>query len=201
MSFSDRFIQRPVLSTVVAFLILLLGAQGIFNLSVRQYPEVEETVITVTTTYPGASPDLIQGFITSPIAAAVSTTEDVDYVTSQSRPSASVVTVQMQLGADPDSALTEVISKVNQVRGQLPSEAEDPVIVKGTGMQFAIMYLAVQNPNMTAEQLTEYIERVIRPRMSTIEGVAEVQVLGAKNYSMRVWIDPTRLAARGITAA
>ena len=98
MSFSDRFIQRPVLSTVVAFLILLVGAQGIFNLSVRQYPEVEETVITVTTTYPGASPDLIQGFITSPIAAAVSTTENVDYVTSQSRPSASVVTVQMQLG-------------------------------------------------------------------------------------------------------
>ncbi|MCV0393732.1 MAG: efflux RND transporter permease subunit [Rhizobiaceae bacterium] len=200
MSFSALFIRRPVLSTVLALLILLLGFQGIFNLSVRQYPEVEETVITVTTTYPGASPDLIQGFITSPIAAAVSTTEDIDYVSSQSRPSASIVTVQMQLGADPDSALTEVISKVNQVRGQLPSDAEDPVIVKGTGQQFAIMYLAVQNPNMTAEQLTEYIERVIRPRMSTIEGVAEVQVLGAANYSMRVWIDPVRLASRGVTA-
>src|SRR5690606_5932500 len=88
-----------------------------------------------------------------------------------------------------------------QVRGQLPTDSEDPTIVKGTGMQFAIMYLAMQNPNMSAEQLTEYIERVIRPRMSTIEGVAEVQVLGAANYSMRVWIDPVRLAARGITAA
>ncbi len=144
-------------------------------------------MITVTTTYPGASADLIQGFITSPIAASVSTTENIDYVTSQSRPSASVVTVQMRLGSNPDAALTEVIAKVNQVRSQLPTEAEDPVIVKGTGQQFAIMYLAMQNPNMTGEQLTEYIERVIRPRLSTIEGVAEIQIFGAKNYSMRVW--------------
>ncbi|RUM97297.1 multidrug efflux protein [Pseudaminobacter arsenicus] len=200
MSFSDIFIRRPVLSTVVAFMILLLGIQGIFNLSVREYPEVEETVITITTAYPGASADLIQGFITSPIAAAVSTTENIDYVTSQSRPSASVVTVQMKLGSNPDIALTEVMSKVQQVKSQLPQDAEDPTIVKGTGMQFAIMYLAMQNPNMTSEQLTEYIERVIRPRVSTIQGVAEVQILGAANYSMRIWIDPIRLAARGLTA-
>jgi len=201
MSFSDIFIRRPVMTTVVAIMILLLGFQGLFNLTVREYPEVEETVVTVTTLYPGASPDLIQGFITAPIAAAVSTTENIDYVTSQSRPSASVVTVQMKLGANPDVALTEVMSKVQQVRSQLPADAEDPTIVKGTGQQFAIMYLAVQNPNMTAEQLTEYIERVIRPRMSTIPGVAEVQVLGAANYSMRVWIDPVKLASRKMTAA
>jgi multidrug efflux pump len=181
-------------------MILLLGFQGIFNLSVRQYPEVEETVITITTVYPGASPDLIQGFITAPIAAAVATTENIDYVTSQSRPSTSIVTVQMQLGSNPDVALTEVMSKVQQVRGQLPTDAEDPTIVKGTGEQFAIMYLAMQNPNMTSEQLTEYIERVIRPRLSTVQGVAEVQILGAANYSMRVWIDPVLLAARGLTA-
>ena len=201
MSFSDIFIRRPVLSTVLALLILLLGFQGMFNLSVREYPKVEETVITITTVYPGASADLIQGFITAPIAAAVSTTENIDYVTSQSRPSASVVTVQMKLGSNPDIALTEVMSKVQQVTGQLPSDAEDPTIVKGTGQQFAIMYLAMQNPNMSSEQLTEYIDRVIRPRMSTIEGVAEVQILGAANYSMRVWVDPIQLAARGITAA
>ena len=201
MSFSDVFIRRPVLSTVVGFLILLLGFQGMMNLTVRQYPQVEETVITVTTIYPGASAELIQGFITAPIAAAVSTTEDVDYVTSQSRPSASVVTVQMELGADPDVALTEVMSKVQEVRGNLPTDARDPTIVKGTGQQFAIMYLAMQNPNMTAEQLTEYLDRVIRPRLSTVEGVAEAQILGAAEYSMRVWVDPVRLAARGITAA
>jgi len=201
MSFSDIFIRRPVLSTVFAVFILLLGFQGMFNLQVRQYPEVEETVITITTVYPGASADLIQGFITAPVSAAVATTENVDYVTSQSRPSASVVTVQMRLGSNPDVALTEVMAKVQQVRSQLPPDAEDPTIVKGTGMQFATMYLALQNPNMTNEEVTEYIERVIRPRMSTIPGVAEVQIMGAANYSMRVWIDPIRLAARGLTAA
>ncbi|ECD4520270.1 efflux RND transporter permease subunit, partial [Salmonella enterica subsp. enterica serovar Virchow] len=201
MSFSDIFIRRPVLTTVVGALILLLGFQGMFNLSVRQYPEVEETVVTITTTYPGASADLIQGFITSPIARAVATTENIDYVTSTSRPSVSTVTVQMELGSNPDTALTEVMSKVQGVRGELPTNAEDPIIVKGTGQQFALMYLAMQNPNMTAEQLTEYIERVIRPRMSTIEGVAEVQVLGAAEYAMRVWLDPIKLAARKITPA
>ncbi len=132
MSFSDIFIRRPVLSTVLAFLILLLGFQGLFNLSVRQYPKVEETVITVTTVYAGASPDLIQGFITAPIAAAVATTENIDYVTSQSTPSASVVTVHMQLGSNPDIALTEVLSKVQQITGKLPPDAENPTIVKGT---------------------------------------------------------------------
>lgn len=201
MSLPELFTRRPVLSTVLGCLILLLGFQGLFNLPVRQYPKVEETVITVNTIYPGASADLIQGFVTGPIAAAVSTTENVDYVTSQSRPSRSSVTVQMQLGANPDIALTEVMSKVQQVRGQLPTAAKDPVIVKGTGQQFAIMYLAFQNENMSPEQLTEYLERVIRPRMSTIEGVAEVQILGAANYAMRVWIDPVRLASRGATAS
>ncbi|MCT8998250.1 efflux RND transporter permease subunit [Chelativorans intermedius] len=201
MNFSDIFIRRPVLSTVLGAIILLLGFQSLVNLQVRQYPEVEETVVTITTSYPGASADLIQGFISAPIARAVSTTENIDYVTSQSRPSMSQVTVQMKLGSDPDTALTEVMSKVQGVRGELPDEAEDPVIVKGTGGQFAIMYLALQNPNMTAEQLTEYIDRVIRPRVSTIQGVAEVQILGAADYSMRVWIDPIKLAARAMTAS
>lgn len=201
MSPSDIFIKRPVLSTVLGLLILLLGFQGLNGLSIRQYPKVDETVITISTIYPGAAPELIQGFITSPIAAAVATTENVDYVTSSSRPSSSTITVNMRLGANPDVALTEVMSKVQQVRSQLPAEAEDPTIVKGTGMTFATMYLAMQNPNMTSEQITEYIERVIRPRMSTIPGVAQIEVVGAANYAMRVWIDPVKLASRGVTAA
>lgn len=201
MSFSDIFIRRPVLSTVLACMILLLGFQGIFNLSIRQYPKVDETAITITTAYPGASADLIQGFISAPIARAVASTENIDYVTSSSRPSASTVTVQMKLGSNPDVALTEVLSKVQGVRGQLPEEAKDPVIVKGTGDSFAMMYISMQNPNMTPEQLTEYIERVVRPRMSTVEGVAEVQIFGAADYSMRVWIDPVKLASRGVTAS
>ena len=201
MSFSDIFIRRPVLSTVLGALIILLGIQGLFSLQVREYPEVDETVITVTTTYPGASADLMQGFITAPIARSVATTENIDYVDSKSLPSTSIVTVNMRLGSDPDAALTEVMSKVQEVRSQLPSEAEDPTIVKGTGMQFATMYFAFQNPNMTSEQVTEYIERVIRPRMSTIPGVAEVEVLGASEYSMRIWIDPILMAGHQLTAA
>ncbi len=200
MNIAAPFIKRPVASTVLGLLIILLGLQGLFSLQTRQYPEVDETVITVTTVYPGASADLIQGFVTSPIAAAVATAEGVDYVTTQSRPSASVVTVQMLLGEDPDAALTEVISKVQQVRAQLPADTEDPSIVKGTGQTFATMYLGVQNPAMTPEQITEYIERVMVPRMSTIDGVAESQVLGGASYAMRVWVDPIRLAGQGLTA-
>lgn len=201
MNISAPFIKRPVASTVLGLLIILLGLQGLFSLQTRQYPQVDETVITVTTVYPGAAADLIQGFVTSPIAAAVATAEGVDYITTQSRPSASVVTVQMLLGQDPDAALTEVISKVQQVRARLPADAQDPSIVKGTGQTFATMYLGVQNPAMTPEQITEYIERVMVPRMSTIEGVAESQVLGGASYAMRVWVDPIRLAGQGLTAA
>ncbi|OYR19172.1 efflux RND transporter permease subunit [Brucella thiophenivorans] len=200
MSFSDIFIRRPVLATVVALMIILLGFQGIAQLSVREYPKVDETVITVSTTYAGASAELIQGFITAPIAEAVATTENIDYVTSSSRQSSSTVTVQMKLGANPDAALTEVIAKVNQVRGKLPDESDDPVISKGTGQNFATMYLAAQNPNMTGEQITEYLERVIQPRMSTIQGVANAEILGGQVYSMRIWLDPIQLAARQITA-
>ncbi|PLP58434.1 multidrug efflux protein [Mesorhizobium loti] len=201
MSFSDLFIKRPVLSTVLGAMILLLGIQGIFNLAIRQYPKVEETAITVTTAYPGASADLIQGFISAPIARAVASTENIDYVKSSSAPSSSTVTVQMKLGSNPDVALAEVLSKVQGVRGDLPSEAKDPVIVKGTGDSFAMMYISMQNPNMTKEQLTEYIDRVVRPRITTVEGVADVKIFGAQQYSMRVWIDPVRLASRGVTAA
>jgi multidrug efflux pump len=201
MNLSELFIRRPVLSTVLAAFMLLSGFYGIFNLAIREYPEVEETVVTVTTIYQGAPPDLIQGFITAPLAAAVATTENIDYVTSQSNPSVSIIQVHMKLGSNPDVALTEVLAKVQQVRSQLPDGAEDPSIVKGTGQQFALMYLAAQNPNMNAEQLTEYIDRVIRPRMSTIPGVAEIEIIGAANYSMRIWLDPRALAARGVTAA
>ncbi|WP_209428157.1 efflux RND transporter permease subunit [Pararhodobacter sp. SW119] len=201
MSLSDVFIKRPVGASVLGLMIVLLGLMGFFGLQTRQYPQVDETVITITTVYPGASAELIQGFVTAPISSAVASAEGVDYITSQSRSSASVVTVNMVLGQNPDAALTEVMSKVQEVRARLPADAEDPSIVKGTGQTFATMYLAVQNPAMTAEQVTEYIERVIVPRMSTIEGVAESQVMGAANYAMRVWIDPVRLAGQGLTAA
>jgi multidrug efflux pump len=201
MSLTERFIRRPVLSSVVSLLILLLGLQGLANLQVRQYPEVKETAITITTIYVGASADLIQGFVTTPIAKAVISTEGVDYVTSTSRLGVSTVTVQMKLDSDPNAALTEVSAKVQAVRASLPNEVEDPVIAKGTGQSFALMYLTFASPEMSPQQVTEYLVRVIQPRLSTLEGVADAEILGGRNFAMRVWIDPLRLAARNLTAA
>ena len=200
MTFSEIFIRRPVLSTVVSLLILLLGAQGITGMSIRQYPQVDETVITVTTAYPGASADVIQGFITSTIEKAVSSAEGVDYVTSKSALGLSTVSVHMRLNANPDKSLTEVIAKVQQVRGQLPSDAKDPVIQKGTGFSFALMYLAARSDNMNPQQLTEYLTRVIQPRFATVNGVADAQILGAQEFAMRIWVDPIAMAARDVTA-
>lgn len=200
MSFTELFIRRPVLSMVVSLLILLLGAQGLMNLQVRQYPEVEETTITVTTTYTGASADLIQGFISTPIAKSVSSAEGVDYVTTQSRLGVSTVSVRMRLNTDPNAALTEVTAKVQQVRAQLPQEAEDPVIVKGTGQTFALMYITFASTEMTPEQVSEFLTRVVQPRFATLDGVGNAEILGGRDFAMRVWIDPVRLAARGVTA-
>jgi multidrug efflux pump len=200
MSFTELFIRRPVLSMVVSLLILLLGAQGLMSLQVRQYPEVEETTITITTTYVGASADLMQGFISTPIAKSVSSAEGVDYVTSQSRLGLSTVSVRMRLNTDPNAALTEVTSKVQQVRAQLPSDAEDPVIMKGTGQSFALMYITFGSTEMNSEQVSEFLTRVVQPRFATLEGVGNAEILGGRDFSMRVWIDPVRLAARGVTA-
>jgi multidrug efflux pump len=200
MSFSELFIRRPVLSTVISLLILLLGAQGIASMSIRQYPKVEETVITVTTAYPGASADVVQGFISTTIAKAVSSAEGVDYVTSQSALGLSTVSVYMRLNADPNKSLTEVIAKVQQVHSLLPTEAKDPVIQKGTGFTFALMYLAARSDTMNPRQLTEYLTRVIQPRFATINGVSDAQILGAQEFAMRIWLDPVAMAARMVTA-
>jgi multidrug efflux pump len=200
VNFSEIFIRRPVLSIVVSMLILLLGLQGFMNMQIRQYPEVEETVITVTTAYPGASADLIQGFITTPIAKAVSSTENIDYVTASSSQGSSSVQVRMRLGADADKALTEVITKTQQVRRFLPTDAEDSIIVKGTGQQFALMYLAFSSDQMKPRQITEYLTRVIQPRLATVEGVADAQILGGQNFAMRIWLDPVRMASQNLTA-
>ena len=130
----------------------------------------------------------------------MSSAEGVDYVTSKSALGLSTVSVFMRLNADPDKSLTEVIAKVQQVRGQLPSDAKDPIIQKGTGFNFALMYLAARSDTMNPQQLTEYLTRVIQPRFATVEGVADAQILGAQQFAMRVWIDPVALAARMVTA-
>jgi len=201
MSPIELFIRRPVLSTVVSLLILLLGAQGLMSLQVRQYPEVKETTITITTSYVGASADLMQGFISNPIAKSVSSAEGVDYVTSQSRLGTSTVSVRMRLNTDPNAALTEVTAKVQQVRALLPPDALDPVIVKGTGQTFALMYLTFASTEMNPEQVSEFLTRVVQPRFATLKGVGSADILGGRDFSMRVWLDPVRLASLGVTAS
>ncbi len=198
-SFTDLFIRRPVLATVVSLLILLVGLAAGFRLQIRQYPELEQTTITITTNYPGANADLIKGFITTPIEQAVASAEGVDTIVSASQQNQSLVTLNMRLNANPDRAMTDVLSKINQVKSVLPKEAQDPVVVKKTGQGFALMYLSFNSATMTPAQITDYMSRVIQPGLQTIDGVGDAQILGGQTFAMRVWLDPERMAARNVT--
>jgi multidrug efflux pump len=196
----DIFIKRPVLSTVISLLILLLGLQSILSLQIRQYPEMFNTTITVTTTFPGADADLMQGFITDPIQKAVATADGIDYLTSKSYAGTSVVTVNVRLNEDPDAAMTAVTAKVNQTRSNLPRGINDPVIVKSTGDQFATMYLAFSSSSMNPGQITDYVSRVIQPKLSTVPGVADPELFGGQKFAMRIWLNPTKMAQYNISS-
>ena len=198
---TDYFIKRPVLSLVISTLIVLLGVQAFFNTQVRQYPELETSVITITTAYPGASAELIQGFITTPVQQAVSSTVGIDFVRSSSSNSVSVVEVHMKLGVDADVALTEVSTKVSSIRGELPIESEDPVIVKQSAEGFALAYYGFYSETLSDVEVTDYLLRTIQPALATVKGVAQAEILGGKTYSMRVWMDPVRMAALRVSAA
>jgi len=198
---TDYFIKRPVLSLVISTMIVLLGAQAFFDTQVRQYPELETSVITVTTAYPGASAELIQGFISTPVQQVVSSTVGIDFVRSSSSNSVSVVEVHMKLGVDPDVALTEIGTKVGSIRGELPVESEDPVIAKQSANGFALAYYGFYSNSLSDVEVTDYLLRTIQPALSTVKGVAQAEILGGKTYSMRVWMDPVRMAAFKVSAA
>ena len=199
MAFTDIFIRRPVLATVVSLLILLVGIQAGLKLQIRQYPELSQTTITVTTAYPGANADLIKGFITTPLEQAVSSTEGIDTLVSNSQQNASTITLNMRLNASPDRAVSDVLSKIQQVKSQLPRDALDPVVVKQTGQGYALLYLSFNSDTLTSSQITDYLVRVVQPRLQTVDGVANAQILGGQTFAMRVWLDPTKMAARGVT--
>ncbi len=200
MKFTDIFVRRPVLAAVTSLLILLIGLNAMFSLPVRQYPELKNTVIRVSTSYPGASPELMQGFITTPIAQAVASAEGIDYMTSSSKQGTSTVTAYIKLNADPNAAMTDVMAKVNQVKYQIPREANDPVILKSTGETTAVMYIAFYSPELTGPAITDYLSRVVQPLLATVDGVANAEALGGQTFAMRVWLDPDRMAARGVSA-
>lgn len=199
--FTDIFIRRPVLATVVSLLLFLVGIYSIFSLQIREFPQMETSVITVTTAYPGASADVMQGFVTSPLQRAIASSEGIDYMTSTSAQSTSTINVYVRLNYDAQKALTNVMSKVSQVSSELPPAAQQPVIQKSTGSQVALMYLAFKSDNMNNEQVTDYLMRVIQPKLETLPGVAQAQILGGQKFAMRVWIDPTKLAAYGLSVS
>ncbi|MEA2781600.1 MAG: multidrug efflux pump [Rhodospirillaceae bacterium] len=200
MRFTDLFIRRPVLATVVSLLILLIGLRAFFDLPIRQYPKLENTVITVTTAYPGASSDLIQGFITQPIEQAVASAEGIDYMTSSSTQNTSTVSAYIRLNYDPNKAMTDVMAKVQQVKYLIPREANDPVIVKSTGETTAVMYIGFASPQLSGPAISDYLSRVVQPLLATVDGVASADILGGQTFSMRLWVDPKKMAARGVSA-
>jgi multidrug efflux pump len=200
-SFTDIFIRRPVLATVVSLFVLLVGMQSGLNLQVRQYPELSQTTIIITTIYPGANADLIKGFITTPIEQSVASTEGIDTLVSNSQQNVSTIILNLRLNANPDRAMTDVLSKVAQVKSVLPRDANDPIVVKQTGQGFALMYLSFNSNVMDSAQITDYLTRVVQPKLQTLDGVGNAQILGGQTFAMRIWLDPDRMAARGITPA
>jgi multidrug efflux pump len=197
--FTDLFIARPVLAIAVSILILVLGLRAVGSLPVQQYPQTENATITITTTYPGASPDTVAGFITTPIENAVAQVNGIDYMTSSSQTSTSTVTIDLVLNHNPDAALTEISAKVNSVLSQFPTGTQQPVLVLQVGQTIDAMYIAFRSTVLTANQITDYVTRVVQPQLQAVPGVQTAEILGGQNFAMRVWLNPQKLAAYGLT--
>ena len=200
MHFTDLFVKRPVVAIVVSLLILIAGIQAMRGLSVRQYPRSDNAAVTVTTPYIGASAELVRGFITTPLERAIGGADGIDYVQSESAPGLSRITAQLDLNYDPIKALSEITSKVNQVRGDLPPEAEAPSInVESADSAFASAYIAFKSDILEPNQVTDFLARVVQPRLSALDGVQRADVIGGREFAMRIWLDPTLLAAYEVT--
>ncbi len=201
MAFTDPFIRRPVLASVVSLLIILLGMQAFSKLTIRQYPQMENALITVTTAYPGANAETIQGYITQPLQQSLASAEGIDYMTSVSQQNASVISIYARIGTDTNRLFTELLAKANEVKNQLPQDAEDPVLSKEAADSTALMYVSFYSDELSNPQITDYLSRVIQPKLATLPGLAEAQILGNQVFAMRLWLDPVKMAAYGISAA
>ncbi len=201
MNLTALFIKRPVLACVVSLVILLFGLRALSSLELRQFPKMDNSVITISTAYPGANASLIQGFITSPLEKSVASADGIDYLTSQSVDGVSTITAYIRLNYDPNIAMTDIMSKVSQVSNQLPRESNQPVIQKSSGSQMALMYISYSSPKMSTEQITDYLSRVVQPKIQTVPGVAQAEILGGQTYAMRIWLDTNKMAALHIAAS
>ncbi len=201
MAFTDPFIRRPVLASVISLLLVLLGFQAFNSLVIRQYPQMESALITVTTAYPGANAETIQGYITQPLQQSLASAEGVDYMTSVSQQNVSIISVYARIGADTDRLYTELLSQANSVKNQLPQNAEDPVLNKQAADSTALMYISFYSEQLSNPQITDYLSRVIQPKLATLPGMAEAEILGNQVFAMRLWLDPVKLAAYGLSAS
>ena len=200
MKFTDLFIERPVLSMVLSLLILVLGARAVFELPVSQYPRTENAVVTVSTTYYGADASTIAGFITQPLEAAIAQAQGIEYLASNSLAGVSVITATLRLNYDSNRAMTEINTQVASVRNQLPPQAQQPVITVQIGQQIDAMYLGYFSDTIPPNSTTDYLLRVVKPKLDSIEGVQTAEVLGGRTFALRAWLDPQRMAAHGISA-
>src|SRR5437867_10821019 len=199
MKFTDLFVRRPVLAIVVNLVILIAGLQAIRSLSVRQFPRSDIAIVRVSTTYVGANADLVRGFITTPLERVIASADGIDYMESSSAQSLSTITVHLKLNYDTNAALTQIQAKVAQVRNDLPPEAEAPIIdLETADNQFAAIYLGFSSTDLDPNQITDYLTRIVQPKLSAISGVQRADILGARTFAMRIWLKPDRMAAHGI---
>lgn len=201
MKFTDIFIRKPVLAMVVSLFILLFGLRAFSELNVRKYPEMRNAVVNISTTYFGADADLIQGFITTPLEREIASAEGIDYLSSTSSAGISTIQAYIRLDKDPSEALTQISAKVNKMRGQLPPQSEDPVIDLQQGEQIAAMYVSFASETLDNNQITDYLTRVIQPKLVTVDGVQRAEILGAGTFAMRIWLKPEKMAALQVTAS
>ncbi|HTR83756.1 MAG TPA: efflux RND transporter permease subunit [Reyranella sp.] len=201
MSFTDIFVRRPVLATVVSLLILVLGLRAVGALPVLQYPRTENAIVTVTTTYYGADPDVIAGFITTPLEQAIAQANGIDYMTSTSVSGVSTISINLRLNYDSNKAMTEINAKVNSVLNRLPQGTQQPVLTVKVGQTIDAMYIGFSSDKLAPNQITDYLTRVVQPKLQSVAGVQTAEMLGAKNFALRAWLDPIKLAAYGMTAA
>jgi multidrug efflux pump len=200
MRFTDLFVKRPVLAIVVNLVILIAGLQSIRALSVRQYPRSDIAIVRVSTVYVGANADLVRGFITTPLERVIASADGIDYMESSSAQGLSTITVHLKLNYDTNAALTQVQAKVAQVRNDLPPEAEAPIIELETAdNQFAAVYLSFSSADLDQNQITDYLTRIVQPRLSAISGVQRADILGNRTFAMRIWLKPDKMAALGIS--
>jgi len=201
MHFTDIFIERPVLAIVVSLFILLIGVRSLDQLNVRQYPESKSAIITVVTPYVGASAEVIEGFITTPLETEIASADGIDYMESSSIQGVSVITVHLRLNYDPNAALTQIITNINKVRNQLPAESESPVVDITIGERIDSMYLGFFSDVLQPNQITDYLTRVVKPKLEAVEGIQQAEILGGRVFAMRIWLKPDKMAALHITPA